>query len=107
MQRTCERMLKKILIILRRRNLGIRWRLRNFRLNITRALPLLRRNRIMMKNEEEVVRAYSMASYPAEGRKIMLNVRVATPPWDKDKNDFMDVNPGIASSYIFGLKEIH
>ena len=60
---------------------------------------------LVMKNDEEVVRAYSMASYPAEGRKIMLNVRVATPPWDRDKNNFMDVNPGIASSYIFGLKE--
>ena len=38
-----------------------------------------------MKNDEEVVRAYSMASYPAEGRRIMLNVRVATPPWDEQK----------------------
>lgn len=57
-----------------------------------------------MKNEEEVVRAYSMASYPAEGRKIMLNVRVATPPWDKANNGWMKVNPGVASSYIFNLK---
>ena len=31
---------------------------------------------LVMKNDEEVVRAYSMASYPAEGRNIMLNVRV-------------------------------
>lgn len=59
---------------------------------------------LVMKNEEEVVRAYSMASYPAEGRKIMLNVRVATPPWDRAKNGWMDVNPGVASSYIFNLK---
>ncbi len=59
---------------------------------------------LVMKNDEEVVRAYSMASYPAEGRKIMLNVRVATPPWDRDKNTWMDVNPGIASSYIFNQK---
>lgn len=59
---------------------------------------------LVMKNDEEVVRAYSMASYPAEGRKIMLNVRVATPPWDRAKNGWMDVNPGIASSYIFNLK---
>ena len=58
-----------------------------------------------MKNSEEVVRAYSMASYPAEGRKIMLNVRVAAPPWDGKNNAWMNVNPGIASSYIFGLKE--
>ncbi len=59
---------------------------------------------LVMKNDEEVVRAYSMASYPAEGRRIMLNVRVATPPWDRAKNGWMDVNPGIASSYIFNLK---
>ncbi|MCH8534221.1 MAG: NADH:ubiquinone reductase (Na(+)-transporting) subunit F [Flavobacteriaceae bacterium] len=60
---------------------------------------------LVMKNDEVVERAYSMASYPAEGRKIMLNVRVATPPWDREKNGWMDVNPGIASSYIFNLKE--
>ncbi|MCF8415329.1 MAG: NADH:ubiquinone reductase (Na(+)-transporting) subunit F [Crocinitomicaceae bacterium] len=59
---------------------------------------------LVMKNEEEVVRAYSMASYPAEGRKIMLNVRIATPPFDRARNGWMQVNPGIASSYIFNLK---
>jgi len=59
---------------------------------------------LTMKNDEVVERAYSMASFPAEGRKIMLNVRVATPPWDRAKNGWMDVNPGIASSYIFNLK---
>ena len=59
---------------------------------------------LVMKNDEEVVRAYSMASYPAEGRKIMLNVRVAAPPWDRDKNAWADINPGVASSYIFGRK---
>ena len=60
---------------------------------------------LVMKNDEEVVRAYSMASYPAEGRRIMLNVRVATPPWDRARNAWMNVNPGIASSYIFNMKE--
>lgn len=60
--------------------------------------------KLVMKNPETVERAYSMASYPAEGRKIMLNVRVATPPWDRAKNDWMDVNPGIASTYIFNCK---
>ncbi len=60
---------------------------------------------LVMKNDEEVVRAYSMASYPAEGRRIMLNVRVATPPWDRKRNAWMNVNPGVASSYIFNLKE--
>ncbi|MBN4071168.1 NADH:ubiquinone reductase (Na(+)-transporting) subunit F [Crocinitomix catalasitica] len=60
---------------------------------------------LVMKNDEDTVRAYSMASYPDEGLKIMLNVRVATPPWDRKKNDWMKVNPGIASSYIFNMKE--
>lgn len=60
---------------------------------------------LVMKNDEVVERAYSMASYPAEGREIMLNVRIATPPWDRKNNKWMDVNPGIASSYIFNLKE--
>ncbi len=60
---------------------------------------------LVMKNDQEVVRAYSMASYPAEGRNIMLNVRVATPPWDRANNKWMDVNPGVASSYIFSRKQ--
>ena len=59
---------------------------------------------LVMKNDDEVVRAYSMASYPAEGRNIMLNVRVAAPPWDRGKDSWMDVNPGVASSYIFNQK---
>ena len=59
---------------------------------------------LVMKNDEPVERAYSMASYPAEGREIMLNVRIATPPWDRANNKWMDVNPGIASSYIFAQK---
>jgi len=59
---------------------------------------------LVMKNTEVVERAYSMASYPAEGREIMLNVRIATPPWDRAKNAWMDVNPGVASSYIFNQK---
>jgi len=59
---------------------------------------------LVMKNNEIVERAYSMASYPAEGRRIMLNVRIATPPFDRSKGSWADVNPGIASSYIFGLK---
>ena len=59
---------------------------------------------LVMKNDEEVVRAYSMASYPAEGKNIMLNVRVAAPPWDRGNDSWMDVNPGVASSYIFNQK---
>jgi len=60
---------------------------------------------LVMKNDQEVVRAYSMASYPAEGRRIMLNVRVAAPPFDRATNRWMSVNPGVASSYIFNCKE--
>ncbi len=56
-------------------------------------------------NTETTVRAYSMANYPAEGDRIMLTVRIATPPFKpKPEVGFMDVNPGIASSYIFTLK---
>ncbi len=56
-------------------------------------------------NKETTVRAYSMANYPAEGDRFMLTVRIATPPFKpKPEVGFMDVNPGIASSYIFTLK---
>ena len=55
-------------------------------------------------NKEDTVRAYSMANYPAEGDRFMLTVRIATPPFKADRSGFMDVNPGIASSYIFTLK---
>ena len=56
-------------------------------------------------NTETTVRAYSMANYPAEGDRIMLTVRIATPPFKpKPEVGFMDVMPGIASSYIFTLK---
>ena len=57
------------------------------------------------KNTEETVRAYSMANYPEEGDRFMLTVRIATPPFKpKPQVGFMDVPPGIASSYIFSLK---
>ncbi len=59
---------------------------------------------LKMKNPEPIFRAYSMANHPAEGNIVMLNIRVATPPWDRAKNQFMDVNPGICSSYIFSRK---
>ena len=59
---------------------------------------------LAMKNNETVERAYSMASFPAEGREIMLNVRIATTPWDRAKNGWMSVNPGVASSFIFAQK---
>jgi Na+-transporting NADH:ubiquinone oxidoreductase subunit F len=59
---------------------------------------------LKMKNPEETFRAYSMANHPAEGNIIMLNIRIATPPWDRAKGKFMKVNPGICSSYIFSRK---
>ncbi len=59
---------------------------------------------LVARNNEDVVRAYSMANHPAEGNIVMLNVRIATPPWDRDKNGWKDVPPGIMSSYIFSRK---
>ncbi len=59
---------------------------------------------LKMKNSEETFRAYSMANHPAEGNIVMLNIRIATPPWDRAKGGFMKVNPGICSSYIFSRK---
>ena len=59
---------------------------------------------LVMKNPEPIYRAYSMANHPAEGDIVMLNIRVATPPWDPKTKGFMKVNPGICSSYIFNLK---
>ena len=56
------------------------------------------------KNTVPTIRAYSMANYPAEGDRIMLTVRIATPPFKPDRSGFMDVPCGIASSYIFTLK---
>jgi Na+-transporting NADH:ubiquinone oxidoreductase subunit F len=55
-------------------------------------------------NTEPTIRAYSMANYPAEGDVFMLTVRIATPPFKPDRSGFMNVNPGVASSYIFSLK---
>jgi Na+-transporting NADH:ubiquinone oxidoreductase subunit F len=59
---------------------------------------------LVCKNDEDTVRAYSMANFPAEGNIITLNVRIATPPFDRAKGTWMKVNPGIVSSYIFHLK---
>ena len=55
---------------------------------------------LVANNDDSVFRAYSMANHPAEGNRVMLNVRIATPPpplWDQ-------APPGLASSYIFNLK---
>ena len=55
---------------------------------------------LIANNEESVFRAYSMANHPAEGNRVMLNVRIATPPpslWN-------EAPPGLASSYMFNLK---
>lgn len=58
----------------------------------------------VMHNPEPQFRAYSMANNPAEDDIIMLNVRIATPPFDKKNGGFMNVNPGVCSSYIYSLK---
>jgi len=59
---------------------------------------------LKMKNPEPTFRAYSMANHPAEGNIVMLNIRIATPPFNRVKGGFMNVNPGICSSYIYSLK---
>ena len=60
--------------------------------------------KLSMKNPEETFRAYSMANHPAEGNIVKLNIRIATPPWDRGKGTFKNINPGICSSYIFSRK---
>ena len=59
---------------------------------------------LKMKNNEPTFRAYSMANHPAENNIVMLNIRIATPPWDKAKGAFSMVNPGVCSSYLFHCK---
>ena len=56
--------------------------------------------RYRSKTDETVERAYSMASYPAEGNVLMLNVRIATPPPRGPEG----IPPGKGSSYIFDQK---
>ena len=56
---------------------------------------------LKMKNDEDVERTYSMASYPARKRNHHVKrTYSSSPPWDRNKNTWMDVPPGIASSYI-------
>ena len=59
---------------------------------------------LSVKNTSETFRAYSMANYPAEKNLIKLNIRIATPPWDNVKKQFLNVPSGICSSYIFSRK---
>ncbi|MEM6316886.1 MAG: NADH:ubiquinone reductase (Na(+)-transporting) subunit F [Bacteroidota bacterium] len=59
---------------------------------------------LKMKNDEEQFRAYSMANHPAEGNIVMLNIRIATPPFDRKAGGWMNVNPGVCSSYVFSKK---
>ena len=59
---------------------------------------------LKMVNEDPEFKAYSMANHPAEGNIVKLNIRIATPPFDRDKGGWMDVNPGVCTSYTFGLK---
>lgn len=59
---------------------------------------------LVMKNPEPCFRAYSMANHPAENNIIMLNIRIATPPLDRAKGGWKNVNPGVCSTYIWSLK---
>ncbi|MBT3345751.1 MAG: NADH:ubiquinone reductase (Na(+)-transporting) subunit F [Gemmatimonadetes bacterium] len=59
---------------------------------------------LQTKNPEPVIRAYSMGNHPAEGDIVMLNIRIAAPPFDRNIGGWMKVNPGLASSYVFSRK---
>ena len=60
---------------------------------------------LVCKNDEETYRAYSMANYPAEGDIVMLNIRIATPPFDRNTGTWAQgIKPGICSSYLFTRK---
>ena len=59
---------------------------------------------LKMTNPEPTFRAYSMANHPAENNVVMLNIRIATPPWDRSAGTFMNVNPGVCSSFLFSRK---
>ena len=59
---------------------------------------------LRMKNTTPTVRAYSMANHPAENGIVMLNVRIATPPFDRKRGGFKKVSPGVSSSYIYSLR---
>lgn len=59
---------------------------------------------LKMVNDEEIFRAYSMSNHPAEGNIVSLTIRIATPPFDRVKGGWMDVNPGICSSFVFDQK---
>ena len=63
---------------------------------------------LKFKNTVPTIRAYSMASYPAEQNVIKLNVRIATPPFDRSQPrgvfKMLPVPPGVASSYVFTRK---
>lgn len=60
--------------------------------------------KLKMNNPEPTFRAYSMANHPAESNMVMLNIRIATPPWDRSAGTFMNVNPGVCSSFLFSRK---
>jgi Na+-transporting NADH:ubiquinone oxidoreductase subunit F len=59
---------------------------------------------LKIKTTQPEIRAYSMGNHPAEGNIVLLNIRIAAPPWDRARGGFMDVPPGIASSYVFSRK---
>jgi len=54
---------------------------------------------VAKNNDDDVVRAYSMANYPEEKGILKFNIRIATPPPGSK-----DIPAGIMSSYVFSLK---
>lgn len=60
--------------------------------------------RLYLSSRESVSRAYSLASYPKEGKILKLNVRIATPPWDSKTDSWNNVSSGTCSSYLFSRR---
>jgi Na+-transporting NADH:ubiquinone oxidoreductase subunit NqrF len=58
---------------------------------------------LKMVNDEPQFRAYSMANHPAEGNIVMLNIRIATPPWDRKNND-LDAGESRVSALLTYLR---
>ncbi len=52
--------------------------------------------------KDEVIRAYSMASFPSEGKTLKFNIRIATPPFEAGKLS-ATIPWGICSAYTFAL----
>ncbi|WP_108624274.1 NADH:ubiquinone reductase (Na(+)-transporting) subunit F [Candidatus Similichlamydia epinepheli] len=59
---------------------------------------------IVHEKDEETIRAYSLASYPGEGKTVRFTIRIASPPL-KDGCVNSSIPWGIGSSYLFSRQK--